>query len=406
MPQAVSVFCAFKEMHQTSSLKPNPSNPNKHPEEQIRLLAKIITTQGWRAPIVISKRSGMIVKGHARHQAALHAKLPEVPVDIQEYESEEAEKADLIADNRLAELAEIDTSELTKMLKELEEEGFDVELAGFNTDAVSALLDELKEETDQDAEPELDKAQELGQKWGVKEGDVWQIGNHKLACGDSTNPQIVSRLLGEDIPQMMVTDPPYGVEYDPSWRAEAGINKNKAKMGIVKNDDRVDWTETWKLFPGDVVYVWHAGRFSSRVQESIENAGFNVRAQIIWGKDRMALSRGDYHWQHEPCWYAVREGKPAKRNDDRTQTTLWEIVAREDSGHGHGTQKPLECMARPIRNHTFDMIYDPFGGSVTTMVASENLKKTCRMIELSTDYCGVILERMTQAFPDLKVFKT
>jgi DNA modification methylase len=201
---------------------------------------------------------------------------------------------------------------------------------------------------------------------------------------------------------MMVTDPPYGVEYAPTWRADAGVNKNQGKMGVVKNDDVADWSPAWKLFEGDVGYVYHAGRMASTVQASLECSGFVTRAQIIWAKDRMALSRGDYHWQHEPIWYVVRDGKPAHRTDDRTQTTLWTIPARDDAGHGHGTQKPLECMARPIRNHTFSVVYDPFLGSGTTMVACENLKRKCRGIEISPDYCSVILQRMADAFPNLK----
>ena len=117
----------------------------------------------------------------------------------------------------------------------------------------------------------------------------------------------------------------------------------------------------------------------------------------------MALSRGDYHWQHEPCWYAVRDGKRADRTEDRTQTTLWMIPARDDSGHGHSTQKPLECMARPIRNHKAAEVYDPFIGSGTTMVACENLHRKCYGIEISPDYCAVILQRMTDAFPGIKI---
>ena len=171
----------------------------------------------------------------------------------------------------------------------------------------------------------------------------------------------------------------------------------------MENDDNADWTESWRLFPGDAAYVYHAGAKASIVQASLEAAGFAIRAQIIWAKDRMAMSRGDYHWQHEPCWYAVREGGKGHRNDDRTQTTLWNIPARDDAGHGHGTQKPLECMARPIRNHHSEMVYDPFLGSGTTMVACENLKRKCRGIEISPDYCAVILQRMKDAFPSITI---
>jgi DNA modification methylase len=191
----------------------------------------------------------------------------------------------------------------------------------------------------------------------------------------------------------MVTDPPYGVEYDPEWRMDAGLTGNTARMGKVMNDDRADWTEAWKLFPGDVAYVYHAGVFASTVQRSLEQAGFAIRAQIIWAKDRMALSRGDYHWQHEPCWYAVREGGKGHRTDDRTQTTLWSIPARDDAGHGHGTQKPVECMERPVRNHLADTVYEPFAGSGTTVIACERTGRACLAMELDPGYCDVVVRR-------------
>jgi DNA modification methylase len=191
----------------------------------------------------------------------------------------------------------------------------------------------------------------------------------------------------------MVTDPPYGVDYDPSWRADAGVNHNPQKMGRVTNDDRADWREAWALFPGNVAYVWHAGLKASIVETSLVVSGFELRSQIVWAKDRLALSRGDYHWQHEPCWYAVRHGAPGRRTDDRTQTTLWTIPARDDSGHGHGTQKPVECMARPMRNHEVSDVYEPFAGSGTTVIAAEQLTRRCLAIEIEPRYVQVAIDR-------------
>lgn len=200
-------------------------------------------------------------------------------------------------------------------------------------------------------------------------------------------------MLGTEVPDVMVTDPPYGVDYDPAWRAEAGVNHNTQKLGRVTHDDRADWTDAWRLFPGDVAYVWHAGLKTSLVQVSLEAAGFAVRAQIIWAKDRLALSRGDYHWQHEPCWYAVRVGAGGHRTDDRSQTTLWTIPARDDAGHGHGTQKPVACMAQPMRNHTSAMTYDPFCGSGTTLIAAEQCTRRCVAIEIEPRYVQVAIDR-------------
>jgi len=164
-------------------------------------------------------------------------------------------------------------------------------------------------------------------------------------------------------------------------------------MGRVANDDRADWGEAWALFPGSIAYVWHGGLKASVVQRSLEQTGFVVRAQIIWAKDRMALSRGDYHWQHEPAWYAVRDGRPGHRTDDRTQTTLWTIPARDDNGHGHGTQKPVECMRRPMQNHDLLEVYEPFAGSGTTIIAAEQLGRRCFAIEIEPRYVQVAIDR-------------
>jgi DNA modification methylase len=196
----------------------------------------------------------------------------------------------------------------------------------------------------------------------------------------------------------MVTDPPYGVNYDPAWRAKAGLNKNKAKLGKVANDDRADWREAWQLFPGAVAYVWSApGPLQIRSYESLVAAGFEVRQQLIWAKDRFALGRGHYHYQHEPCWYAVR--KKGNWTGGRSQTSLWQIKSREDGGHGHGTQKPVECMRRPILNNSSpgQAVYDPFLGSGTTLIAAESTARVCFGMEIEPLYADIAVRRW-QAF--------
>lgn len=264
----------------------------------------------------------------------------------------------------------------------------------------------VEEVGEADAEPQIDKAAELNKKWGVVSGDLWQIGTHRLVCGDSTSPQNVERVLGGAKPNLMVTDPPYGVEYDPTWRDEAAAKGHIAyadrSVGVVENDERIDWSAAYQLFPGNVFYCWHADRHASEVQASIEIAGFEIRCQVIWAKPSFAISRGHYHWQHEPCWYAFRKGETANWCGDHSQTTLWNINRDEASGGGHSTQKPLECMARPIRNHEGD-VYEPFAGSGTTLVACQNLNRKCYAIEISENYCAVILERMATAFPEIEI---
>lgn len=388
------------ERRKLKDLRPFEQNPRRIMEKPLADLTKSIAKFGLAEPLVIQP-DGLLIGGHARYQVLLAQGVAEADCYVPNRALSQKDMIELNIRLNKNVAGEFDFDALANLdgvdVMDLTEWGFDEkELLGSG---------EFGEPAAADAEAQMDKAAELNRIWKVKPGDLWHIGEHRLLCGDSTNKEDVERVMGGEVAQMMVTDPPYGVEYDPSWRAEAGVNKNTAKMGKVKNDDIADWTPAWKLFAGDVAYVYHAGKMSAVVQASLECSGFVIRSQIIWAKDRMALSRGDYHWQHEPVWYVVRDGKPAQRNDDRTQTTLWNIPARDDSGHGHGTQKPLECMAKPIRNHFFDLIYDPFLGSGTTMVACENLKRKCRGIEISPDYCAVILQRMADAFPSIKITK-
>lgn len=230
----------------------------------------------------------------------------------------------------------------------------------------------------------------------VVNGDVWQLGKHRLACGDATDPATVRNLLGHARPRLMATDPPYGVGYEPEWRRQA-LGGSRRASGKILNDHRSDWREAWKLFPGDIAYVWHSGMHASSVELSLAAADFRVRSQIIWDKGRLIISRGHYHWRHEACWYAVRKLKTANWQGDRKQTTVWQIPHRR-STTGHGTEKPLECMRRPILHHTLqaDAVYDPFLGSGTTIIAAEMTGRRCYGIELSPEYCGLIIARWEQ----------
>jgi DNA modification methylase len=275
-------------------------------------------------------------------------------------------------------------------LGDLQGLNFDLALTGFDPGEIENFLAEKTEGlTDEDAVPEtpVNPVTVLG--------DTWLLGKHRIRCGDSTVATDVEALLAGVKPHLMVTDPPYGVEYDPKWRADVGVNQNKQKMGKVLNDDKADWREAWALFPGDVAYVWHAGLFAGTVGESLTACGFKLRSQIIWSKDRFALSRGDYHWQHEPCWYAVREKATGHWAGDRKQATLWHIKAREDGGVGHGTQKPVECMKRPIENNSSpgQAVYEPFSGSGTTIIAGEMTGRCIYAMELSPEYVDVAIKR-------------
>ena len=274
-------------------------------------------------------------------------------------------------------------------------EDFDLSLLGISDDDLDALLRDPEALGGDGAVEGEDDVPEVPVTPVSAQGDLWQLGPHRLICGDSTAADVVGRLLDDVRPLLMVTDPPYGVEYDHSWRNQAGAAKTK-RTGKVLNDDRADWREAWALFPGDVVYVWHGALHAATVAGSLIAAGFAIRSQIIWAKDRLVLSRGDYHWQHEPCWYAVRAKGKGHWAGDRKQTTLWQIANRDqDADTMHGTQKPVEYMRRPILNNSSpgQAVYEPFMGSGTTLIAAETTSRVCLGVELNPTYVDVAIER-------------
>ena len=372
-------------------LVPYARNARTHSEAQVDQIAASIREWGWTNPVLVSE-DGTIIAGHGRVLGARKLRINEVPVMIAAGWTEAQKRAYAIADNKLALNAGWDEELLGIELGELEVLGFGVDLIGFSeSERLALAAGATSGLTDPDDVPELPSEPVS------RPGDLWTLGHHRLLCGDSTSPADVERVLDGVSPHLMVTDPPYGVEYDTAWRKRAGVNLNKGKLGKVANDNRADWREAWALFPGSVAYVWHAGRHASAVQDSLEATGFEVRAQIIWAKDRFALSRGHYHWQHEPCWYAVRG--TATWHGDRKQSTLWSINAREDTGHGHGTQKPVECMKRPVENNSSpgQAVYEPFSGSGTTIIAGEMTGRSVHAIELDPAYVDVATQRW-QAF--------
>lgn len=231
--------------------------------------------------------------------------------------------------------------------------------------------------------------------------DIWLLGDHRIICGDSTNAITVAKLLDGARPHLMVTDPPWGVEYSADWRNQR-LNAGNRAVGEVLNDNRIDWREAWALFPGDVAYIWHASIHSDIVYNSIAAVGFEVRNQIIWVKSRFAISQGHYHPGHEPCLYAVRQGCNAHwyidrfdtKNEGEWQSTVWNIK-HMNSDTGHSTQKPVECMKKPIENNSKvgDSVYEPFSGSGTTIIAAEITGRKCYAVELDPRYVYIAINR-------------
>ena len=323
--------------------------------------------------------------------AARKLGLVDVPVMVATGWSDAQKQAYVLADNQLALNAGWDAEMLKVELTDLAGAGFDVSLIGFSEDELAKLTaDKAEGLTDPDAVPEVpvNPVTVLG--------DVWVLGKHRVMCGDSTSADDVAALLAGVSPHLMVTDPPYGVEYSAGWRDDAlGGKAGGRATGKVLNDNKADWREAWALFPGDVAYVWHADRFSHRVAESLEACEFDMRALIIWGKNQLVIGRGHYHSQHEPCWYAVRKKETGHWAGDRKQTTLWKIDKPQKSETGHGTQKPVECMKRPIENNSSpgQAVYEPFSGSGTTIIAAEMTGRIACAMELSPQYVDVAVKR-------------
>ena len=367
----------------------NPRNWRTHPKAQRDALAGVLDQVGWVQDVIVNKRTGYLVDGHARVAVAAQrgeASVPVVYVDL----SEDEELLILATLDPLAAMAEADTEVLADLLASVTSE--DAAL----TSMLAALAKAEGIDTAVEGLTDPDDVPEPVEAPYVQRGEVYQLGRHRMMCGDSTSAEDVARLLDGAKPNLMVTDPPYGVEYDPNWRNEAAdkglISHAASRVGDVSNDDRADWSSAWALSPASVVYCWHADRHASTVQSSLEVAGFEVRNQVVWAKPRFAISRGHYNWQHEPCWYAVRKGATASWIGDHSQTTLWEVTLDKNVEGGHSTQKPVECMERPIRNHAGD-VYEPFAGSGTTIIAAERQGRTCYAMEIEPKYVQVCIDR-------------
>ena len=379
------------ELRDVESLLPYARNARRHPVKQIDLIVASIAEFGFNVPVLIDG-AGVLIAGPGRVLAARKMGMKQVPTIVIDHLSEAQVTAFRIADNRLAEQAGWDKSLLTLEFQALDDLKFDLSLTGFDAATVVRMMG-YRGGADPDAEAVLPVST------AVQDGDIWRLGAHRLACGDCTSAPVVAALLGGVRPHLMVTDPPYGVEYDANWRNEAfrsdGSPIAGRAIGKVQNDGISDWRRAWAHFPGDVAYVWHAGLHARSVVESLEASGFALRAQIIWAKSNMAIGRGDYHYQHEPCWYAVRKGANGHWAGDRSQTTLWEIDKPQKSETGHSTQKPVECMRRPIENNSQpgDAVFEPFSGSGTTIIAAEMTGRVCYACEIHPPYVEMAIRR-------------
>ena len=402
-------------------LRPYEGNPRIHSEKQIEKLKASINEYGFVLPVLIDTNN-IIIAGHAIVRASIELKLSEIPCVRAGHLTEAQIHAYILADNRLAEDSEWDKPKLkAEMLRLRDEYGLELEHTGFEKREILRLrMDIAEEPKDENAMPEP-----VSNPVTVP-GDIWLLGDHRLICGSSTDKDTVQKLLAGAKPHLMITDPPYGVNYKPEWRNDM-LGTNSSRTGEVLNDDNDDWRNAWKLFPGDVAYVWHASLHCRNVADSLEVNGFVMRNQIIWVKPNFALSRGDYHWQHECCWYAVREegecpeianycegydaclyavrkNQKSHWQGSRSESTVWQIGFNEDTKTTHGTQKPVECMRRPMLNNSEpnEIIYEPFCGSGTTIIAAESCRRICYAVELNPEYVDMTIKRF-QAYANQSV---
>lgn len=389
-----------------SDLLANPKNFREHGEAQRKAMSGLFTEIGYADALIARETpEGLqLLDGHMRQGLSEDQEVPVLIVDLDDAEAD----ALLLSHDPVGLMAKFDDDAFADLVKSVRDDSKNMKAFIDDLDAgeMKATLRLKREEIVEDEPVEIDAPE----KPTTEPGYVWRMGDHRLICGDATDPEVVAKLLGDEVPNLMVTDPPYGVDYDPEWRQEAAdaglINYGAARTGTVANDDQADWRAAWDLFPGDVAYVWHASMLRD-VPEGLAACDFIARNQIIWSKDRAPICRGHYNWGHEVCLYAVRKGATAAWSGPPTETTVWKVSDGggnrfgEDAQTIHGTQKPVELMARAIRNHgkRGDAIYEPFAGSGTTIIAAEQLGRRCFAVELDPHYCDIIVERW-QKFAD------
>jgi len=385
------------ELADINSIKPYENNPRKLSETAIEKVAMSLKEYGFRQPIVVDK-DRIIVVGHTRFRASKKLGLKEVPITIAANLTSEQINAYRIADNRTADESEWD-SELLKMeIKELELKDFNLDLLGFNEDQLNDILFEEKQGlTDEDEVPETPEEPIS------KLGDIWNLGKHKLICGDSTKLETYEKLFGDNKADLYLTDPPYNVAY---------VGKTKDKLTI-QNDKQTDdefiqflnqafIAVDSVLKMGGSFYIWHSDTEGLNFRLACIEAKWRLRQTLIWSKNSMVMGRQDYHWQHEPCLYGWKEGSSHSWHSDRKQTTIIKHD-RPTQSKLHPTMKPVGLMEYLINNSSKqeDIILDSFLGSGSTLIACEKLDRICYGIELDPKYCDVIVKRWEQ-FTGLK----
>jgi DNA modification methylase len=382
-----------------TDLTPDAANARKHDERNLDAIAASLSRWGQRLPIVVQRRGMVVRAGNGRVEAAKRLGWTHIAAVVVDDDSVEA-VAFAIADNRTAELATWDDQTLASLLDTLPKDARDA--AGWSDAELSDLLESLTP-----AEVVEDEAPEPLAEAVSRTGDLWHMGAHRLLCGDSTKAEDVGRVMGDTRPSLMLTDPPYGVAYQTKLSVEEATARRRRTDGLEVANDALtpDATRALvaaalgeggrRLRPGGAFYVCSpSGDMSDVMRTAVVDAGLRYRQVIIWVKDVFVMGRQDYHWRHEDILYGWVEGAAHYFVDDRTQDTVWECP-RPKRSEEHPTMKPAELFGRAIGNSTRagDAVYEPFSGSGTTLVASEQLGRTCYAIELEPRYVDVAIRR-------------
>ena len=376
------------ELVSIDKLVPYVNNARTHSPEQIIKLRSSLREFGFINPVIIDRDYGVIA-GHGRIMAAKEEGLKEVPCLFADHLTEAQKKAYIIADNRMAMDAGWDEELLRVEIEALQAEAFDLSFTGFDEKELSDLF---KTESDvQDDDYDLTAA--LEKAAFVEKGDVWVVGRHRLVCGDATDPNDVDLLMDGKKANLIVTDPPYGV----SFKSSSGLT--------IKNDSMKDnefyefllksfFNMAAHLESGGAAYVFHADTEGLNFRKAFIDAGFHLAGCCIWVKDSLVLGRSDYQWQHEPVLYGFLQNGKHPWYSDRKQTTIWNF-AKPKRNANHPTSKPLDLLSYPIGNSSQEnaIVIDTFGGSGSTLMACEQMNRSCYTMELDEKYASVILRR-------------
>ena len=378
----------------TARLVPYARNARTHSEEQVAQIAASIVDFGFTNPILAGS-DGVIVAGHGRLAAAQKLGLDTVPVVVLDHLTPTQRRALIIADNRIAENAGWDDAMLRIELQSLQEDGFNLDITGFDADALAELM--AGEETTVDGNTDEDAVPEVSETPISRPGDIWVLGEHRLLCGDSTVAESYDRLMQGEQADMVFTDPPYNVDY-----ANSAKDKMRGTDRPILNDNLGDGFYDFLLAAltpmlqhcAGATYIAMSSSELDTLQQAFRAAGGKWSTFIIWAKHTFTLGRADYQRQYEPILYGWPEGQNRHWCGDRDQSDVW-AIKKPQKNDLHPTMKPVELVERALRNSSRpgDTVLDPFGGSGTTLIAAEKSGRKTRMIELDPKYCDVIVRR-------------